>query len=156
MLENENILFIPISEKYILDYLEMVNDYENVGTFISKEKHTFTYEDEITWIEEKRKNKAYYKMFLLGSKEDIEEKIKTSFVQNGISHLFALSGMHLSFLIMILTRIFKKNKTIIAFLIIYFLLSNFSYSLLRSLVLYIFITYKNKLNIPIKNYQFLF
>ena len=105
---------------------------------------------------EKRKNKAYYKMFLLGSKEDIEEKIKTSFVQNGISHLFALSGMHLSFLIMILTRIFKKNKTIIAFLIIYFLLSNFSYSLLRSLVLYIFITYKNKLNIPIKNYQFLF
>ena len=58
MLENENILFFPISEKYILDYLEMVNDYENVGTFISKEKHTFTYEDEITWIEEKRKNKA--------------------------------------------------------------------------------------------------
>ncbi len=58
MLENEDILFIPLAEKYIPDYLKMVNDYENVGIYISKQKRTFNYEEELNWIEEKRKNKA--------------------------------------------------------------------------------------------------
>ena len=58
MIETENILFVPISEKYIIDYLKMVNDYENVGIYISKQKRTFTYEEELMWLEEKRKNKT--------------------------------------------------------------------------------------------------
>ncbi len=58
MIESENILFVPISERYIDDYLKMVNDYENVGIYISKQKRTFTYEEELIWLEEKRKSKA--------------------------------------------------------------------------------------------------
>ena len=58
MIESENILFVPISERYIDDYLKMVNDYENVGIYISKQKRTFTYEEELIWLDEKRKSKA--------------------------------------------------------------------------------------------------
>ena len=108
---------------------------------------------------EKRKNQEYYKLFLLGSKEDIKKDLKDSFNQNGISHLFSISGMHITLIVLFLSTILKKIKRkqliIIIFLFIYLLIANTSYSLIRSVILYIFMVFKNKFSFPLKNYHFL-
>ena len=87
---------------------------------------------------EKRNNEEYYKMFLLGSKEDIKKNLKDSFIQNGISHLFAISGMHISLFILILSKnkYLKKSLIILGFLWFYAFLVGFTPSILRSVLFY--------------------
>lgn len=52
--ESDNILFVDINESLINDYLTMVND-KNVSKYISLKDRTFSYEDELNWINDRRK-----------------------------------------------------------------------------------------------------
>ena len=52
--ESENISFVEISELLAKDYLELVNDYENVNRYIGGKHKTFTEEQEIDWVRSKR------------------------------------------------------------------------------------------------------
>lgn len=67
----------------------------------------------------------YIQAFLFGSDEKIKEEIKESYQENGISHLFAISGMHFyliaSSILKILskTKITTKKKYLITFCIIF-------------------------------------
>ena len=108
----------------------------------------------------KYKTKNYLKTFILGENE-IDKNIKNTYQINGVSHLFAVSGMHLSLFASLLNLILKKiikNKTIISLIIIIFFvffsfMTNYSPSILRGLIFYILLTInkKFKLNInPIK------
>ena len=51
---------------------------------------------------------GYIKTFLLGDKSSIEEEVKSKYQDNGISHLFAISGMHISIIVTIILTILKK------------------------------------------------
>ena len=101
------------------------------------------------------KNKGYIKAFIIGDKNDLE--LYSMYQDNGISHLFALSGMHVNFLVAILYIFFKrlkiKNILIILFLIFYLSLTNYSASLIRSVLFFILLTLNKKLslNITTKN-----
>ncbi len=105
---------------------------------------------------EKYKTSNYLKTFLLGDNNEIEDNIKTTYQSNGVSHLFAVSGMHLSLFASILLFILKKiNKTIkyiiiIIFFIFFAFLTNYSPSILRALILYILLTLNKTLNLNIK------
>ena len=55
--DSENISFVEISELLAKDYLEMVNDYENVNRYIGGKHKTFTEEQEIDWVRSKKKEK---------------------------------------------------------------------------------------------------
>ena len=44
------------------------------------------------------KSSSYLKLFLLGEKTEVERKVYKSFQNNGISHLFSVSGLHVSVL----------------------------------------------------------
>ena len=44
-----------------------------------------------------RKSYSYLQTFILGNDQYLSKSIKTSFRNNGISHLFAISGMHVSY-----------------------------------------------------------
>lgn len=57
---------------------------------------------------EKRPNSFYLKMLLLGIKENDETNIMDCYRQNGIIHLFVISGMHLSFIYLLANKIGKK------------------------------------------------
>ena len=91
---------------------------------------------------DKLKSKDYVKTFILGDKQDLNDEILSSYQQNGISHLLAISGMHISLLVVILSKILKKFKysyfIISIFLIFYAFLTNFTPSVLRAVFLYIF------------------
>ena len=56
--ESSQIRFVEVSELLVKDYLDMVNDYENVNRFIGGEHKTFTEEQERKWVQRKLEEKA--------------------------------------------------------------------------------------------------
>ncbi len=91
---------------------------------------------------DKLKSKDYIKTFILGDKQDLNDEILSSYQQNGVSHLLAISGMHISLLTVILSKLLKKFKynyfIISIFLIFYAFLTSFTPSVLRAVFLYVF------------------
>lgn len=87
-------------------------------------------------------NEKYLRTFLLGDKSLLEESIIESYQKNGISHLFAISGMHISLFVAILSWIFQKFKykhfILSIFFIIYAFLTGFTPSVIRATTLFIF------------------
>ena len=102
----------------------------------------------------KYKSKTYLNTFIIGNKDYIDN---TSYRNNGISHLLAVSGMHISLLSLLLFNIFKKlrlgeNKSLIftsIFLLFYMALTSFMPSCSRSVLLFLLIALNKifKLNI---------
>ena len=101
------------------------------------------------------KNKDYLNAFIIGDKTDLE--FYKVYQINGISHLFALSGMHISMLSLIIYKLvnrFKhKDLIVIIFLLFYVTLTNFSASILRTIIFFIILKLNKKLdlNISTKN-----
>ncbi len=69
--------------------------------------------------------KEYFYTFILGDKSFLEPDILTMWQKCGISHLIAVSGMHLGLILIILNKIFSflpikvKNVVSISFLFTY-------------------------------------
>ena len=105
----------------------------------------------------KKINNKYLYTFILGDSNYLDDDVKLSFRNNGISHLFSVSGMHITLLSMILLKILSKlkNKYIIntllfSFLLFYMFLTNFTPSVIRATFLFISLSinklFKLKLN----------
>ena len=110
----------------------------------------------------KYKTKDYLKTFILGD-NNIDENIAKTYQINGISHLFAVSGMHLSLFALIIKKILEKlikKETIISIVVILFFLffsflTNYTPSVLRALILYILLLINKKLKLNIKTIELL-
>ena len=82
-----------------------------------------------------------------------------SYRDNGISHLFAISGLHISLFILILSKILDKLKIkiglksviIILFLIFYMFLTNFAMSVMRSSIFTILLLINKLLKLKISS-----
>ncbi len=102
-------------------------------------------------------NSPYLYAFILGDTSYIEDDVKDSFQSNGISHLLAISGMHITFLFNglynLLNKIKKRKSNIIiisVLLFIYLFLVGFSVSSIRAGIMFIFLKIKK-----IKSYKLL-
>ena len=101
---------------------------------------------------------GYLRLFLLGDKGGINSEILDIYQSNGISHLFAVSGMHISVLIGILFMFLKNityNKRVkylyaSIFLIFYLFLTNYSPSILRASIMFILNAINECYNFKIK------
>lgn len=90
------------------------------------------------------KDSTYLYAFILGKTELISDEVLTSYRENGISHLFALSGLHVSIFSSILLFILKKLKfkeilnyvLIFIFLLLFSFITGFSPSILRATLLF--------------------
>ena len=87
----------------------------------------------------------YLSIFILGNKSYVSNNVIHSYQQNGISHLFAISGMHISLLSSFIRRIIRKRFSeeksyfiLSAFFIFYLLLIGLSPSVLRGVLFFIF------------------
>ena len=141
-------------KKYMLGK-RIVHKIESKKITLIKENKNILYKIK-NKIKERTEKHKYFSLFIVGE-NNLENEIKDSFKINGISHLFAISGMHITLFISILTFILKKiikNKKIILLLIILFLLfymfiTNYSVSVVRASLLTILININKlyKLNI---------
>ena len=66
--DSERLYFTRLSREYLDDYLNMINDYENVGSMIGKNKEIITRDQEIRFIQNKLENKD--KVFSMIDKSD--------------------------------------------------------------------------------------
>ena len=109
------------------------------------------------------KSKDYLRTFLIGE-NDIEDVYKTSFQKNGISHLFAISGLHITLFTLILNKFLqlfiKKEKKIYIiitlFLMFYMFLTNFTPSVIRGSFIFILQGLNKILKLNIKTIYILF
>ncbi len=96
-------------------------------------------------------NNKYLSTFILGDKSYLSNEVKYSYQENGISHLFAISGMHITLLSSILLKIlnklhldeYKTYKIIVFFLLLYLLLVGLSPSILRGVLFFIIFSFNN-------------
>lgn len=118
-----------------IDSIKILN--ENSNPFIKLKnrviKHVNSYKDS-----------SYLYAFILGKTELISDEVLTSYRENGISHLFALSGLHVSIFSSILLFILKKLRfkeilnyvLIFIFLLLFSFITGFSPSILRATLLF--------------------
>lgn len=79
------------------------------------------------------RTKNYLENLIIGSNSQIEKEVLESYRSIGVSHLFAISGMHITFLSVILLYILKKLKVneerryflVFIFVLYYMFLTNF-------------------------------
>ena len=93
----------------------------------------------------------YLNTFILGNKSYLSNESKYSYQENGLSHLFAISGMHITLLSTILVKILRlfhldEKKTyilILLFLLIYMLIVGIYPSILRGVLFFIIFNFNN-------------
>jgi competence protein ComEC len=100
---------------------------------------------------------TYLNLFILGDKSYLDNDIYNLYKDNGIAHLLAISGMHLSLFILILKKIFsfikekKQNIIIVLFLIFYLFLCNYTISMLRCFFFYFISLINNLFNLRLNS-----
>lgn len=89
-------------------------------------------------------SKKYLYAFMIGEEYYIDSKVKDSYQINGISHLFAVSGSNITFVVMILLKIINKFKYkylfIFSYVLLYMFLTDFTPSIVRSGIFFIIIS----------------
>lgn len=142
--------------KYLLSKKIMLVSNEASITIKHKNKNPFySFKTSIKNHIEKYKSRAYLKAFIMGDTSLIEENIVSNYRFLGISHLFAISGMHVSVFVFLINKMLKKHKAkdiiIILFLLLFLFITDYSESLLRCSTFFV-ISYLNKvLKLNIKN-----
>ena len=109
----------------------------------------------------KRINNRYLNTFILGDKSYLSTEVITSYQENGISHLFAISGMHISLLSGIILKLLTKLKVeenkkyyiTIVFLLIYLIIADTSPSIIRGVLFFILFSFNNIYYFYIKSYN---
>lgn len=101
--------------------------------------------DQLSGLLKTRENSEYYQMIIFGDSSSIPESFEEAIRTLGISHLFALSGSHLTFisffLFYLLRKVFDNEKKVYLIVCIllfgYVSMTNFSVSLIRSYVFFV-------------------
>ena len=101
----------------------------------------------------------YIKTFIFADKNDIDNTTYSNYQKLGISHLLSISGLHISFISLLLLKIFSKLSEIKRYLIvsiilfIYLFFTNFTISMFRAYIQFIlfFINKLFKLNVKNEN-----
>ncbi len=108
-------------------------------------------------LERCKNSKGYLKTFIFADKNDLNVESYNNYQTLGVSHLFAVSGMHVSLISLILLKIFKKldeskKYLLISFLLLFYLfLTNFTISMIRACFQFILVFINKIFKLNIKN-----
>jgi len=154
---NENTIFNNFNYKKYLKYeqINFVFNIDSINKIKNNDKVRYTIKNAIIKRIDNNINKEYLYTFILGNSKYIDSKVMESYRNNGISHLFSVSGMHVSLISMIILKVFDKFKfknILVMFIILFYMfLTDFSPSILRAGIFYIILTINKKLNLKISN-----
>ena len=113
-------------------------------------------------MDKDEKSSVYLKLFITGNKDDLESDLYELYKSNGIAHLLAISGMHISLFILILKKVLKKFSInaqfviTILFLFFYVFLTGFTVSILRCFIFYLLSFINSRAKFGISNLKLLF
>ncbi len=101
---------------------------------------------------------GYLRTFILGDKSILSSDMIDSYQENGISHLFSISGMHVSLIVGILLflldkisyHLHYKYTIVIIVLLFYLFLTDFSASIIRTSIMFILSAINKCFNLKIK------
>ena len=85
--ESDNIIFVNVTEELLNDYLDMVNDIENVARFIGKRTEPYTIEEEKAFIQSKAEEKAQIYSMIERSSGDFIGNIEFMEIKDGTAEL---------------------------------------------------------------------
>ena len=102
----------------------------------------------------------YLKAFVLGDNSYISNDVINSYRTNGISHLFSISGMHVSFISGMLLLVLNKIKTsnlnyilVMLFLLFFMFITNFTPSIIRAVLLFVFLFINKSLKLNLSTFK---
>ncbi|MDO5003247.1 MAG: DNA internalization-related competence protein ComEC/Rec2 [bacterium] len=148
-LEGEFSLPLTKKDEYSFDYERYLKTKKIYYLFkieklsvISSSKNIFLHIKE--FVINRCKDK-YLKVFILGDKSSLDSSVVRTYQDLGISHLFAISGMHVSLLSTMLLKLLKwlkvkednRLKIVSCILLFYLFLTTFSVSILRAVLFFI-------------------
>lgn len=148
-LEGEFSLPLTKKDEYSFDYERYLKTKKIYYLFkieklsvISSSKNIFLHIKE--FVINRCKDK-YLKVFILGDKSSLDTSVVRTYQDLGISHLFAISGMHVSLLSTMLLKLLKwlkvkednRLKIVSCILLFYLFLTTFSVSILRAVLFFI-------------------
>lgn len=148
-LEGEFSLPLTKKDEYSFDYERYLKTKKIYYLFkieklsvISSSKNIFLHIKE--FVINRCKDK-YLKVFILGDKSSLDSSVVRTYQYLGISHLFAISGMHVSLLSTMLLKLLKwlkvkednRLKIVSCILLFYLFLTTFSVSILRAVLFFI-------------------
>lgn len=107
---------------------------------------------------------SYLYSFLLGNHGYIDSEVYQEFQNNGVTHLFAVSGMHIGFFTIAIKKLLEKLKLheniifviLSMFLFLYSFLVGFSASVVRASLFYIFLTLNKIFHLSFSNLRLLY
>lgn len=127
---------------------------------IKDAKINFLFKIKNSFIKRIDNKSPYLNAFILGDKTNINDEEKNIIKENGVSHLFALSGMHLSLVYMFLKKILKKvkikNIIIYTILFLYLAITGFSISFLRAIIFTLLLDLNKYFKLNISKFKILF
>lgn len=85
--ESDNIIFVNVTEELLNDYLDMVNDIENVARFIGKRTKPYTVEEEKAFIQSKVAEKAHLYSMIERNSGDFIGNIEFMEIKDGTAKL---------------------------------------------------------------------
>lgn len=97
---------------------------------------------------------SYMYAFILGDNGFIDNDVYNDFQKNGVTHLFAVSGMHIGLFVVVINNLLKKlhlkdnsiSYFIICFFIFYLFLVGFSASVVRATSFYTILFFNKRFN----------
>ena len=104
-----------------------------------------------------KKSNSYIKAFLYADKNSIDEETYNNYQKIGISHLLAISGMHISLISILLLKLLsflndnKKYFIISILLLIYLFFTNFTISMMRASFQFILFFINKLFKLKVKN-----
>ena len=158
-LPSNNSIFNGFNYREYLKYerINYIFDIDEIIKISNNKSIMYKLKNSIINIINKGPNKDYLHTFLLGNNKYIDKEVMESYRINGISHLFSISGMHISLLSMIILKLLKnykfKKEVVILFLLIYMILTDFLPSILRSGIFFILIYLNKKFNLNISMFK---
>ena len=85
--QSDNIIFVNVTEELLNDYLDMVNDIENVARFIGKRTKPYTVEEEKAFIQSKVAEKAHLYSMIERNSGDFIGNIEFMEIRDGTAKL---------------------------------------------------------------------